>query len=251
VDYIKVDDLSSPYHTGEIEMIRKALDKCERPIVFSTSPGPTPVAQAAHISAHANMWRISGDFWDNWRKLRDQFGLLARWQAYGGIGHWPDADMIPIGHLCIRSKLGGNDHQTHFTPEEQRTLMSLWSLAPSPLMFGGNLPDNDELTLLLLTNDEVLALNQDALGRKATFVATNDTSRVFARDLSGGVKAAGLFNLGGTPTNVIASWTALQLSGSQKVRDLWQHKDLGSYENEFSASLEPHGVVLVRFSPAR
>src|SRR5262249_13391182 len=131
VDYIKVDDLSSPYHTGEIEMIRKALDKCGRPIVFSTSPGPTPVAQAVHISAHANLWRISGDFWDNWRKLRDQFNLLARWQAYGGIGHWPDADMIPLGHLCIRSKLGGNDHQTHFTPDEQRTLMSLWSLAPS------------------------------------------------------------------------------------------------------------------------
>ena len=130
-------------------MIRRAIDKCGRAIVFSTSPGPTPTGRAGHVAAHANLWRISGDFWDRWQKINDQFDLLAQWQGAGGPGHWPDADMIPFGHIAIRSKIDGSPHWTHFTRDEQLTLMSLWSLAPSPLMLGMNLPDNDDWTTAL------------------------------------------------------------------------------------------------------
>jgi hypothetical protein len=138
LDYIKVDDLSVPYARSEIEQIRSAIDKCGRPIVFSTSPGPTQTRYAAHVSTHANLWRISGDFWDTWTKLNQQFDLIYAWRDAGGAGHFPDADMIPFGHICNRSKTGGADHVCRYTHDEQTTLMTLWSLAPSPLMLGGS-----------------------------------------------------------------------------------------------------------------
>ena len=163
VDYIKVDDLSVPYSADEIEAIRRAIDKCGRAIVFSTSPGETPVAQSEHIRANANLWRISGDMWDHWRILDRQFDLIARWQSQPQPDHWPDADMIPFGHLGIRCFDAHGDHWTRFTKDEQLTFMSMWCLMPSPLMLGMNLPDNDDWTNSLLTNDEVLAIDQDAL----------------------------------------------------------------------------------------
>lgn len=155
VDFLKVDDLSRPYHQGEIDMIRKAIDKCGRPIVLSTSPGETPFEKAAHISTHANMWRIINDFWDNWPQLYEHFALFEKWIPYMGPGHWPDGDMLPLGRIGIRAEVGGN-RMTRFTKDEQRTLMSLFAICRSPLMFGGNLPDNDKFTLNLITNEGVL-----------------------------------------------------------------------------------------------
>lgn len=156
VDFVKVDDLSTPYHLPEIEAIRKAIDRCKRPMVFSTSPGATVVSQGAHIASHANMWRISDDFWDNWSALKEQFERLDHWTPFRGPGHWPDADMLPIG--AVRQDQA--KPWTYFTKDEQFTLMSLWSIGRSPLILGGNLPKNDEFTLSLITNDEVLAVNQ-------------------------------------------------------------------------------------------
>ena len=167
VDYIKVDDLSEPYHTAEVEQVRHAIDHSGRAIVFSTSPGETPIAEAQHILTHANLWRVSGDFWDNWKSLDHEFTLAARWQKFVGPGHWPDADMLPLGHLSVSHRSVGNDRRTRFTRAEQLTLLSLWSLLPSPLMVGANLPDNDAWTLALLTNPEVIAVDQDPAGRAA------------------------------------------------------------------------------------
>jgi hypothetical protein len=196
VDYIKVDDLSAPYHAAEIEMIHRALGQVGRAIVFSTSPGETPVSQAAHIAANANLWRISGDFWDRWPKLNQQFDLLAQWQGAGALGHWPDADMIPLGKIALRSKLGGDPHWTHFTRAEQLSLMSLWALAPSPLMLGMNLPDNDDWTTALLTNPEVLAVNQDPLGKSGVRLSHTNSVEMWSKDLADGSKAVALFNRG-------------------------------------------------------
>ncbi|HZT21723.1 MAG TPA: glycoside hydrolase family 27 protein [Verrucomicrobiae bacterium] len=245
VDYIKVDDLSQPYHAAEIEMIRRALDQFAPRIVFSTSPGPTPTSRAGHIAAHANLWRISGDFWDRWPKLNEQFDLLAQWEGAGGPGHWPDADMIPLGHIALRSKLGGNPHGTHFTRDEQLTLMSLWSLAPSPLMLGMNLPDNDAWTTALLTNPEVLAVNQDPLGAPArrVFFPGLD-AELWTKKLSDGALAVGLFNRTDHAVNVDFAWKRLGFSKPQ-VRDLWLRKDLGRAEH-FLAELPPHGCELLR-----
>jgi len=161
VDYVKVDDLSRPYHHGEIAMIRKAIDQSGRPMVFSTSPGATPLENAGHVVNHANLWRICDDFWDNWKMLEPQFKRCADWAPYIGLGHWPDADMLPLGHIALRAERG-IDRMTGFTKPEQYTLMNLWSMFRSPLMFGGDLPTNDEFTLSLITNDEVLAVNQNS-----------------------------------------------------------------------------------------
>ncbi len=246
VDYIKVDDLSEPYHTSEIEQLRRALDKHGKKIVFSTSPGPTTTSHAGHIAAHANLWRISGDFWDRWQKLNEQFDLLAQWQGAGGAGHWPDADMIPIGKIALRSKLGGNPHWTHFTRDEQRTLISLWSLAPSPLMLGMNLPDNDAWTTALLTNPEVIAVNQDALGKPALRkFRAGQGAEVWTRELTGGAHAVGFFNRTGQAATTDFEWIKNGFCAMPKVRNLWLRKDLPTSE-KFSAEIPPHSSVLLR-----
>lgn len=165
IDFIKVDDLSRPYHTPEIEAIRKAIDKTGRAIVFSTSPGETPVAEGAHVADHANMWRISDDFWDNWEALKEQFARLNAWTPYRGPGHWPDADMLPLAAV----RQGQTNSWTNFTHDEQYTLMSLWAIARSPLILGGHLPKNDDFTLKLITNDAVLQVNQHSTNNRQLF----------------------------------------------------------------------------------
>jgi alpha-galactosidase len=246
LDFVKIDDLSKPYSTAEIEMIHRAIDKCGRPIVLSTSPGPTDPKKADHISKNANMWRISGDFWDRWKDLDHQFDLLADWQNIGGPGQWPDADMIPFGHIGIQCTIAGKDRQTRFPKDEQRTLMSLWALAPSPLMLGANLPDLDEWTLAVLTNDEVLAVNQDSLGAKAKRVARHERTEVWVKTLKNGDKAVGLFNRGDKEAGVELLFAEAGLTGSHRIRDVWSGKDLGQHDQSFQINVPPHGAVLLR-----
>lgn len=188
VDFIKVDDLSRPYHQPEIEAIRKAIEKTGRQIVFSTSPGETPLSAGPHVNQHANMWRISDDFWDNWHALLEQFKRLDDWTPYRITGAWPDADMLPLGTL----QLG---RQTRFTPDEQYTLMSLWSIARSPLIHGGDMTKTDSLTLALLTNDEVLAVNQRSTNNRQLF-RTKDGLIAWIADVPGSKdKYLALFNI--------------------------------------------------------
>ena len=169
VDYVKIDDLSRPYHQAEIELIRKAIDGCGRPMVLSTSPGATPLEAAEHVKTHANLWRISDDFWDRWVDIVEMFERCRNWAPHVGPGHWPDADMLPLGRISIRGERG-DDRRTRLTNDEQITLMTLWSIFRSPLMFGGDLPSNDDFTLSLLTNDEVLAVNQNSTNNRDLFV---------------------------------------------------------------------------------
>ena len=168
LDFVKVDDISSPYHKDEIEMIREAIDRCGRPIVLSLSPGPTPLEEAAHVRTHTNMWRIVGDFWDNWTQLEEHFSLFEKWSPHMRPGHWPDGDMLPLGRIGIRAEQG-DPRMTGFTRDEQTTLMSLFVICRSPLMFGGNLPDNDQFTLDLITNREVLAVLQQSRNNRLLF----------------------------------------------------------------------------------
>jgi alpha-galactosidase len=168
VDFVKVDDISSPYHKDEIEMIRKAIDRCGRPIVLSLSPGPTPLEEAEHVGSHANMWRIIGDFWDNWTQLEEHFSLFEKWTPHMRPGHWPDGDMLPLGRIGIRAEQG-DPRMAGFTRDEQTTLMSLFVICRSPLMFGGNLPDNDQFTLDLITNREVLDVIQRGRNNRILF----------------------------------------------------------------------------------
>ncbi len=157
VDFVKVDDLTRPYHQEEISLIRRAIDGCGRPMVLSASPGETPIAFADHISRSANMWRIIDDFWDTWPQVSTHFSLFEKWVPHMSPGHWPDGDMLPLGRIGIRAERG-DDRMSLLTQDEQATLMSLFVICRSPLMFGGNLPDNDAFTSGLLTNEDVLAV---------------------------------------------------------------------------------------------
>ena len=191
IDFIKIDDLSNPYHQDEIELIRIAIDHCGRPIVLSTSPGETPVEFADHVMSHANMWRIIGDFWDNWAQLNAHFSLFEKWIPYMGPGHWPDGDMLPLGRIGIRAERG-DDRMSMLTGDEQYTLMSLFLICRSPLMFGGHLPDNDAFTFQLLTNEEVFAVLQKSKNNRQLF---NDGEKIawIADDQDTGDKYVALF----------------------------------------------------------
>lgn len=195
VDFVKIDDLSRPYHTAEIEMIRKAIDNCGRPIVLSISPGETPVERVDHVRDHANMWRTVDDFWDNWSQLNYQFQVCARWAPYIGPGTWPDADMLPLGKISIRGERG-EERYTNFTRDEQFTLMNLWTIFKSPLMFGGHLPQNDAFTDSLLTNREVLYMH--AYSRNNREVSSRENCTVWsAVDPANADRFVALFNTGG------------------------------------------------------
>ncbi|HWH71286.1 MAG TPA: glycoside hydrolase family 27 protein, partial [Candidatus Sulfotelmatobacter sp.] len=160
VDFVKVDDISRAYdnvQNAEIEAIRKAIDKTGHPVVLSLSPGDTPIERGEHVMNHANLWRISDDFWDRWPPLYGMFGRLDKWTQYRAEGAWPDADMLPFGIVEFT-------RPTRFTKGEQVTCMTLWCIARSPLIFGGDLTKLDSFTLGLLTNPEVLAVNQASSG---------------------------------------------------------------------------------------
>ena len=165
VDFVKVDDIARPYHEHEkeIEAIRRAIDRTGRPVVLSLSPGETVLDAADHVAKHANMWRISDDFWDRWLAVHDQFARLKNWNPYRQPGAWPDADMLPFGVLDQGKRT------TRLTPDEQHTVMTLWSIARSPLMHGGDLTKTDDFTLSLLTNADVLAVNQNSLNNRPLF----------------------------------------------------------------------------------
>jgi hypothetical protein len=258
VDFVKVDDICPNYRTAESTMIRRAIDKSGRPIVYSISAGPPAQRDAMHVQTHVNMFRISTDFWDKWSSLNPQFDLMSVWKDRIAPGCYADADMLPLGHICIRSKAGGNDHVCRFTHDEQTTLMSFWCLGPSPLMLGGNLPDNTPWDLDLITNDEVLALDQDPLVKPALRVSQqgarggrgtpSSLSEVWVRELKGGSRAVGLFNRGEQTAEVTLNWQDAKLTGPWAARDLWQHKDLGTFDAKITQPIPPHGTVLLKLS---
>ncbi|MES2438957.1 MAG: glycoside hydrolase family 27 protein [Verrucomicrobiota bacterium] len=246
VDFVKIDDLSRPYHLKEIEGIRKAIDKTGRAIVFSTSPGETPVAQGAHVRDHANQWRISDDFWDLWTPLYEQFKRLHDWTPYRGPGHFPDADMLPIGKVEAGNTTG-TGRATRFTIAEQYTLMSLWAIARSPLIHGGDMTQMDGLTLSLLTNDEVLAVNQHSTHNRQLF-RTNDQIAWVADVENSTDKYLAVFNATASAAAVPVSLASMGFSGACQIRSLWTHSDLGSFTGTFSPSLSSHEGAIYRIS---
>lgn len=246
VDFVKIDDLSRPYHRKEIEAIRRAIDKTGRPIVLSTSPGETPVGAGAHVKLHANQWRISDDFWDTWGALYDQFKRLHDWTPYRGPGHFPDADMLPIGKVEAGS-ISGAGRATRFTAAEQFTLMSLWSIARSPLIHGGDMTQMDAFTLSLLTNPEVIAVNQRSTRSRQLF-RTGDLIAWVADDEDSADKYLAVFNTGAASASVPVTLATLGYSGAVAVRSLWDRADLGAVTGTFSPTIASHGAALYRLS---
>lgn len=244
VDYIKTDDINWPYRAAEIEGIAAAIKKCGRPIVLSLSPGNASAGpdQLAHLKAHCELSRISDDLWDRWIDIKAQFELCSRWASTGGPGYWPDADMLPLGRISIRGERG-TDRQSLLTMDEQTTLMSLWSIFRSPLMMGGDLPSNDAFTLGLLTNEEVLQVNQHSQGNRELFHDGNQIAWV--ADTPDGGKYLALFNLDDTaPATIVVNLLETFGSSKWKVRNLWQRADLGIIEDKFSQEIPSHGSGL-------
>ena len=155
VDFVKVDDIARPYHKGEVELIRNAIDKCGRDMVLSLSPGAAALSEAEHLGKHANMWRMTDDFWDTWKQLFDMFERCRNWQNLRTVGSWPDCDMLPLGKVCICDDGG---RPTRFTKDEQMTHMALWCIFRSPLFFGGDMTFNDEWTDSLMKNKDLVDL---------------------------------------------------------------------------------------------
>ena len=243
VDFIKMDDMSRPYdaHAPEIEAAHKAIQASGRPIVLSLSPGETPVLRADHVAKYAQMWRISDDFWDEWGLLEAQFGRLENWNPYRAPGSWPDADMLPLGRLA----LGARD--SRFTADEQRTVMTLWSIARSPLIMGGDLRHLDQATLDLLTNPEVIAVNQASTDNRPHFL--EDGVRVWsARPADGRGRYVALFNLGNAPRPIRIKLGAIGAEGSVMVRDLWKRDELGRASKVLEAVVPAHGAHLYRLT---
>ena len=246
VDYIKIDDLSAPYHKEEIEMIRRAIDGCGRPIVLSTSPGPTPSAEAAHISTHANLWRMVNDVWDIWRDITNLMRVAEAWYPYIQPGTWPDCDMIPLGRLSIRGERG-EDRPSRLTPDEQRTLMTFFCILRSPLMFGGDLPSMDPFTESLITNREVLRMHRESSQVRQLF-RDRDKLAVTSVNARTGETYLALFNTSAEEAVVSVPLSDLGLKGKKKLTELWTGTVSRSDGETVSASLAPHACTLYKIA---
>ncbi len=244
VDYIKVDDIAFPYHADEIEAVHNAIINVARPIVVSLSPGPAMIGNPKHLRENANMWRISGDFWDKWPALKRQLELCRDWAPLVTEGHWPDADMLPLGRLNIRTELkDGKPRYTNFTKDEQYFLMTLWSIFRSPLMIGGNMPDNDEFTTSLITNDDVLRVNQHSTNNKE--ISFRDGVSIWtADDKENKAKYIAILNVSDQISEVICTPEMLGISDQSAIRDIWKKAELGDLGKGLTMSVPAHGAML-------
>lgn len=249
VDFIKADDIARPVHRDEILALHRAIGKTGRSIVLSLSPGPATLKDLTFLQENANMWRISDDFWDDWQSLKQMFLLLSVWGGAGRPGGWPDADMLPLGRIGVRAERG-EPRMTRFTRDEARTVMSLWSIAQSPLIFGGDLPGNDEFTLSLLTNEEVLAVNQKG-AHGYPFWQSGPSVAWTADGTDAKERYLGVFNTGERVATIRVDWGALKLPNGCALRDLWQKKDLGIVPDGYSFRMAPHASGLYRVRAAK
>jgi alpha-galactosidase len=233
--------LKKPY-----QVMREALDKNHRDIVYSLCQYGMGKVWEWGAEVGGNCWRTTGDITDTWDSMANKIGFAqAGHEQFAGPGHWNDPDMLVVGMVGW-----GKLHPTKLTPNEQYTHISLWCLLSAPLLIGCDMEQLDEFTLNLLTNDEVLEVNQDPLGKQARRVSQADNLEVWAKEMEDGSIAVGLFNRSGSEKKVAANWSDLGLAGKQIVRDLWRQKDLGEFENQFATNVARHGVALVRIRPS-
>jgi alpha-galactosidase len=263
VDFIKVDDILSPvYHKGEIEMIRKAIDKCGRKIVLSLSPGDALMGYARHVDDHANMYRMANDVWDRWEDILHIFDVANDWSSFIGNGTWPDADMIPIGKLCLTGypyahNNPNSDKREHFsflTFDEQKTFMTLWCIARSPLMWGGSALYSSDSAFAVLSNKDILHIQKSSFNSHQVYM-TNNGQRAFnknyriwvAEDMEGKIKYVALFNLEDTTADVKFNTQWELWKGNFKATELWtKEKKLITDNLLIGENIAAHGVKVFK-----
>lgn len=237
-----LDALQKPYI-----VMRKALDKVDRDIVFSFSQYGSGNVWEWGEKIGGNSWRTTGDLIDTWTSVSEIGFTQAGIEKYAGPGHWNDPDMLVVGYVGW----GEVQYPSRLTADEQYTHISLWSLLASPLLIGCDVADMDDFTKSLFTNDEVIEINQDPLGIQASRVYQENGLEIWAKKLEDGSTAVGLFNRNSTTETIKVTWDILGLSKKQKVRDAWRQKDEGVFAGSFSADVPAHGVKLIRLHKAR
>ena len=242
VDFIKCDDIAREYPQcrREIELISEACRRCGRDMVLSLSPGPSPLEQAEHLKKYANMWRITDDFWDDWRLLKGMFERAEKWCIHAGPGHWPDADMLPVGAL---RQCNGPEGWTRFSQAEQRNMMTLWCMMRSPLMIGGDMTKNDDFTLDLLTRKELLEIEKTAWCAHPLYTTDDESVWIAPRKDGKGLYLA-LFNLSDKKRTV--SVTAEKIGRSSITgHEIWTGKEIRK-ARQIRTILAPHDAAAFR-----
>jgi hypothetical protein len=262
LDYLKVDCVSDhPYRPTEIRQIAEAIQKTGRPIVLSLSPGPTALQYADYVGKYSQMWRISDDHWDVWKAehkpgegefpfgIRDAFDRLEKWAPYVKPGNWPDDDMLPFGSLTPHPGWG-EPRQSRETHDEERTEFTLWAMARSPLILGANLTKLDDFTRSLITNQEVIDINQKSTETHAVknLPVGFEHARVWEASTGAGKQAQtsfAFFNLDDKPVTLHATWAQLGLAGKHGARNLWDQSRLKASET-MEVTLPAHGSTIYR-----
>jgi alpha-galactosidase len=250
VDLIKADGIG--YIPDQVEAMDLARQRCGRDIVLSISAGCSAESiYRRHRTQHCEMWRISEDLWDKWPQLERMFDNFLAWQSFIGSGHWADGDMLPLGRIGIRQHPdNAPDRMSRLTHYEQTTLMTLWCIAQSPLMFGGDLPSNDPWTLGLITNPEVLAVNQSGRNPRELFRDCHCGGVAWTCDLPDGAKALAVFTFDPRNTRVVrVPMAEMGLPATCHVRDLWARRDLGNVNRYLDVEVPPHGARLFQVTP--
>lgn len=242
VDFIKCDDICRelPHEESELIMLSDALKCCGRDMILSLSPGPAQLEKAELYKQISNMWRITDDFWDKWELLYAMFERAEKWCTHTGAGHWPDADMLPIGPI---KQDWDKSIRTEFTHDEQITMLTLWSIFRSPLMIGGEMTGFDDFTLGLVTNERILEMNKNA----------RHSHQVWRRNIDGneyilwtavcpeGGQYAAVFNTGRNDGTVRIKLSDMEIYDASSVVELWsgEKQDI---QDEFEVNLNSHGA---------
>jgi alpha-galactosidase len=247
VDFIKMDDIDLnekyPYYKEEAEAMHKAILKSQSEIVLSLSLN-MKLENKEHVKSVSNMWRISKDFWDDWEQLKLQFEHTKDWSAEVEPGHWPDADMLQLGWISRRGPKE-NERESRFTKDEQYTHMTLWCIARSPLMMGGDMPDNSDFVESLLTNNEVIAVNQHAIESRQLF-RTQGLVVWTSKSSDKKYTYLAMFNLNEENSEISVELADLGITKKTEVRDLWTKSTIGTISGKFTSSVNPHGAKLFR-----
>lgn len=239
VDFVKCDDIcrmDMPSAEEEIKMISKAIEKCGRPIVLSLSPGPAKIEKAWVYEKYSNMWRITDDFWDDWKLLLNMFDRCELWQKHVNRGAYPDCDMLPVGKI---GKGFGNERNTRFTQDEQITMMSLWCIFGSPLMLGCELTKLDDATLKLITNGDVLSLL--GMDVQPEQLERDERHVIWAKDADDLYIA--MFNISDESRKISYE---LPYEDCKTAEELWSHSNVSIENNVIQADIPMHGAKIFR-----
>lgn len=245
VDFVKVDDICNHYPEREVELIQGAIQNSGREMVLSLSPGPAKIEKAEHLKQYANMWRITDDFWDRWELLYDMFHRAEVWCIHAGKGHWPDADMLPIGAIRQDYNL---ENVTKFTKDEQMTMLTLWCMMRSPLMIGAEMTKLDAFSMSLLTNRELIEILHHTHSAHPLFrriVDGNEQIAWFTSHQDGRSFYVALFNAGEEGCEIVVD---IPIYGEFEVYDIWESKKTGVIKGSMSAHIAAHGAKVFKLT---